>query len=260
MESWFHENLHGDEKVAVSDSGYMNSELAMEYLRHFIQHSMSSINSKMNLLLMDSHISHEVPEFAILANQHNIHLYTFPSHLTHILQPLDITVFAQYKHWHRHAIQQAIRNFDTDYNVTSFFRDLSTIRTQTFTKGNCIKAFRDSGIWPANYEKIKEKVAVYAKPNILETPKQAFQASQDLSNWSQRIEEILSSPSRQRWTSSLVKIQVQLTESMLVHSELTQITSVMIEQRQRKVRSRKSIQKGGAVSVEQARRKIMRRR
>src|SRR4030081_2616287 len=130
----------------------------------------------------------KVPEFTILANQHNIHLHTFPSHLTHILQPLDVTVFAQYKHWHRRAIQQAIRNFDIDYNVISFFRDLSEIRTQTFTKGNCMKAFRDSGIWPANYEKIEKKVAMYAKPELLETPKQANQASQDLSNWSQRFE------------------------------------------------------------------------
>ena len=47
-----------------------------------------------------------------------------------------------------------------------------------------------------------------------------------------------------------------MTESTLVHSELTQITAVMTEQRQRKVRSRKSIQKGGAVTVEQARKKI----
>ena len=254
MESWYHDNLQGDERVAVSDSGYTNSELAMEYLRHFIQHSTSSAKEK--LLVMDSHISHEVPEFTILANQHNIHLHTFPSHLTHILQPLDVTVFAQYKHWHRRAIQQAIRNFDIDYNVISFFRDLSEIRTQTFTKGNCMKAFRDSGIWPANYEKIEKKVAVYAKPELLETPRQAIQASQDLSCWSQRFKEILSSPSHQRWTSSYTEIQIQLTESTLVHSELTQITAVMTEQRQRKVRSRKSIQKGGAVTVEQARKKI----
>src|ERR1700716_255881 len=254
MESWYHDNLQGDERVAVSDSGYTNSELAMEYLRHFIQHSTSSAKAK--LLVMDSHISHEVPEFTILANQHNVHLHTFPSHLTHILQPLDVTVFAQYKHWHRRAIQQAIRNFDTDYNVISFFRDLSEIRIQTFTKGNCMKAFRDSGIWPANYEKIEKKVAMYAKPELLETPKQANQASQDLSNWSQRFESILSSPSRQRWTSSYTEIQVQLTESTLVQLELTQITAKMTEQRQRKVRSRKSIQKGGAVTVEQARKKI----
>ena len=75
MESWYHDNLHGDERVAVSDSGYTNSELAMEYLRHFIQHTPSA---KTKLLIMDSHISHEVPEFIILAHQNNIHLHVFP--------------------------------------------------------------------------------------------------------------------------------------------------------------------------------------
>jgi hypothetical protein len=253
MESWYHDNLHGDEKVAVSDSGYTNSELAMEYLQHFIQHT-PSIRTK--LLIMDSHVSHEVPEFIILAHQHNIHLHVFPSHLTHILQPLDVTVFAQYKHWHRRAIQQAIRNFDTDYNVISFFRDLSTIRKQTFTKGNCIKSFRDAGIWPPNYEKIQEKVAIYAKPEVLETPQRAFQASYDLSTWSQTFDKILSSPSRQKWASSYTEIQTQLTEAELFQSELVQITTIMTEQRQRKVRSRKSIQKGGAITVEHARQRI----
>ncbi|KFZ17132.1 hypothetical protein V502_04741 [Pseudogymnoascus sp. VKM F-4520 (FW-2644)] len=57
-------------------------------------------------------------------------------------------------------------------------------------------------------------------------------------------------------TSSYTEIQIQLTESTLVHSELTQITAIMTEQRQQKIRSRKPIQKVGAVIAEQARKKI----
>ncbi|OAF59981.1 hypothetical protein VC83_03085 [Pseudogymnoascus destructans] len=48
----------------------------------------------------------------------------------------------------------------------------------------------------------------------------------------------------------------ELTEAELFQSELVQITTIMTEQRQRKVRSRKSIQKGGAITVEHARQRI----
>ena len=35
---------------------------------------------------MNSHTNHRTPEFIILANDNNIHLYSFPSHLTRIIQ------------------------------------------------------------------------------------------------------------------------------------------------------------------------------
>ena len=69
---------------------------------------------------MDSHVSHTTPEFVLLAQANGIHPYQFPSHLTHILQPLDVSVFAVYKHWHNRAVQKAMRDMDLDYTVSSF--------------------------------------------------------------------------------------------------------------------------------------------
>jgi len=37
-------------------------------------------------------------DFTIKATASNIHLYPFLSHLTHILQPLNVKVFQPYKH------------------------------------------------------------------------------------------------------------------------------------------------------------------
>jgi len=98
MENWYHRNLQGEERITVSDSGYTNSERAIEYLKHFIEYTHSNASTTLKLLLMDSHISHTTPKFALLAHTHNIHPYQFPSHLTHVLQPLNVSVFAVYKH------------------------------------------------------------------------------------------------------------------------------------------------------------------
>jgi hypothetical protein len=43
-----------------------------------------------------------------------------------------------------------MQSLDIDYNIASFFRDLSEIRKNTFKKGTIIGAFRDSGMWPIN--------------------------------------------------------------------------------------------------------------
>jgi hypothetical protein len=98
MESWYHENLTSNELVLLSDSGYTNNELAMLYLEHLIQHTNAGPNHPKKVLLMDSHTSHTSPEFIIRATSMNIHPYPFPSHLTHCMQPLNVSVFRPYKH------------------------------------------------------------------------------------------------------------------------------------------------------------------
>jgi hypothetical protein len=68
--------------------------------------------------------------------------------LTHALQPLDVGIFHPWKHYHKLAIQAALRSLDFEYTITSFFRDLTSIRQQTFKYHTIINSFRDTGIWP----------------------------------------------------------------------------------------------------------------
>lgn len=114
IEAWYHRSLVGTEQILLSKSGYKNDELAIEWLNHFISYTESTPSSTTKLLLLGSHSSHRTPEFTILAAEHNILTYAFPSQLTHVLQPLDVRVFQPYKHWHREAV------FDLEYNLRSF--------------------------------------------------------------------------------------------------------------------------------------------
>ncbi|KFZ24325.1 hypothetical protein V502_01196, partial [Pseudogymnoascus sp. VKM F-4520 (FW-2644)] len=208
MESWYNEKLSGDELVLLSDSGYTNSELAMIFLEHFIKHTGAGPDKSKKVLLMDSHISHTTPEFVLRATEMNIHPYPFPSHLTHVMQPLDVGVFQPYKHWHKKAVQHAMRSLDIDYNIASFFRDIAEIRTNTFKKGTIIRAFRDSGMWPINPKEALKKMKVYAPPERLEdtlgiprTPTKFIHSELKLRHWQAKIPDLLSSPSAQEWNS-----------------------------------------------------------
>jgi hypothetical protein len=76
-----------------------------------------------------------------MAAESNIITYTFPLHLTHVLQPLDVGIFQPYKHYHREAVLKAIREMDLQYNLFSFMRDIPHIREQTFKESTITHAF-----------------------------------------------------------------------------------------------------------------------
>ena len=100
IESWFHENLQGNELLMLSPTGYTNESLAKDWLQHFIKHTNAGPNQPWKLLLLDGQKSHENAEFVLLCLANNIELLEYPSHMTHILQPLDVGVFQHWKHWH----------------------------------------------------------------------------------------------------------------------------------------------------------------
>jgi len=158
MENWYHENLEGGELVHLSPTGYTNELIALDWLRHFIKHVGAGPDKPWRLLLMDSHGSHENPDFVLLALENHIEPFTFPSHMTHILQPLDVGVFRPWKHWHKMAIQAALRSLDFDYNIASFMRDLTDIRKKTFKESTIQHAFKEAGIWPISCKQAIKKM------------------------------------------------------------------------------------------------------
>ncbi|PMD62965.1 uncharacterized protein K444DRAFT_524619, partial [Hyaloscypha bicolor E] len=90
--------------------------------------------------------SHVYKPFQLKAGEYNIKLFWFPSHLTYALQPLDIGIFRPWKHYHKMAIHTALRSLDFEYTITSFFRNLTFIRTQIMQKYTIKNTFESSGI------------------------------------------------------------------------------------------------------------------
>jgi hypothetical protein len=98
MESWYHDALQGNKLILLSESGYINERLAIEYLRHFIQHTKAGLDTPTKFLFIDGYISHRTPAFVLLVREYYIILYIFPSYLTHVMQPPDVGVFQPYKY------------------------------------------------------------------------------------------------------------------------------------------------------------------
>jgi hypothetical protein len=169
MVAWFHENMTGHEVITVSPTGYTNEGICMTWLDHFIKHNNCGPSEPWHILLIDGATCHEAPNFIIKAKMNHIWVVKYPSHQTHLIQPLDVGCFRTWKHYQQSTIMNAIRSFEPEYNVQSFFRDLPTIRAKTFTVLTIKHSFKNAGMWPVSFKAVKKKLKEYGKKRRRDT-------------------------------------------------------------------------------------------
>ena len=63
----------------------------------------------------------------------------------------------------------AIRLYKAKYLISSFFKDLLTIREKTFTVSTIKHAFQNSGIWPVSFKAVKRKLKEYRRKSKKDT-------------------------------------------------------------------------------------------
>jgi len=77
-------------------SHWINEDIFLEYLQHIITNTRCSPDHKI-LLIMDNHESHISLKVTDTAKASGIILLTIPPHTSHRLQPLDRSVYGQFK-------------------------------------------------------------------------------------------------------------------------------------------------------------------
>jgi len=251
MADWYTPEWHPDTKVITSEKGFTTNEIAIEFLRHYIAHSNAGPHAEWKLLLMDNHGSHDTPAFLELALENKILPYPLIPHLTHCMQPLDVGIFQPYKHWHDVAIKEALASLDTEYGLRSFLRDLNWVREPTFKKSTIRSAFRKSGMWPPNSKEClsqlktfnppKEQEDPYSLPALPRTPQKAMEVEASIGKWEEKVEELISSPSRPEWHSFCKGTRQVLTHSQLQESELLVHQKRRQEDLERKVNKRRVV-------------------
>ena len=290
MVNWFAENMRGHEVITVSDSGYTNESICMTWLDHFIKHNNCGPDQPWNILLIDGATCHEAPEFIIKAKMNRIWPVKFPSHQTHLLEPLDVGCFRAWKTYQQSAIMNAIRSFEPEYCIQSFFRDLPQIRSRTFKARTIKHAFADAGMWPLSFKAIQRKLKEYGKKKkrdtglafleyssdseeeqaneiepfqlpTLRTPQSYHECISANNELDDKIDFLLSSPSRAKYRINRQATDIFLSRGSLYEMEIECVRKGQVETHKRKLDARKSLQKGGSLLASDAlqRSKIKRR-
>ena len=291
MESWFHENMTGHELVTVSPTGYTNEGICMIWLDHFIKHHNCGPDKEWHILLIDGATCHEASNFIITAKANRIWVVKYPSHQTHLIQPLDVGCFRQWKHYQQVALMNAIRSFEAEYLVSSFFRDLPTIREKTFTVSTIKHSFANSGIWPVSFKAVKKKLKEYGKKSKKDTgldvlefgseseseledgepeplldstlteeyqlpqfkPPSSYHECRALNEeLAPKLRALASSPTRAKYDLAHESTSIFLMRGSLSEMEVLQARTSQVEAHKKRLSARKSLAKGGSLLASDA--------
>ena len=264
MESWYrNQTMTRGELVLLSPTGFINDQLAIEYLLHFIKYVGAGPESpEWILLLCDNHGSHRTPQFILLAYRNKIIIITFPAHLTHSMQPLDVGGFGTWKHFQNSAINISLSHLEFVYDVSSFFRDLAWIRDRTFSIGLIRRSFRESSMVPPNPEKVKTNIRKYYKqPKEIEPlTDNAGVVLPSLTRIDQSLNMVarkailgpLSSPTRHLLNTTCIDVSQALHQGEVARVHADNLTRRVEEMTTRKPHNRKRVQNGGRLTAEEA--------
>ncbi|XP_030854234.1 uncharacterized protein LOC115929451 [Strongylocentrotus purpuratus] len=150
-ESW----LYG-----FSESGWMNSELFYSWLaNHFHPFLLSRGTHFPVLLLVDGHASHVDLHVAEFCQHNNIILYRLQAHASHIIQPLDLSVFGPLKKAYKKREGEWKDAHPGQFVTKAFFAGVfanawADIKPELATAG-----FRAAGIYPFTRGYCRDKLA-----------------------------------------------------------------------------------------------------
>lgn len=133
----------------MGPNGYMDSELAMGYLRDFDNQTKHK-NDKMRVLMVDGHASHCGLAFLELAVALRIFVVSYPPHTTQALQGLDVVLFAILKHYWFALRDARERVTGLPVKKEDFLALYATARTKAFKPELVKEAFRKTGAYPVN--------------------------------------------------------------------------------------------------------------
>lgn len=129
-------------------TGWMNSDIFPDVLKHFIKATLSSKENP-TLFILDNHESHLGPAVLNIAKDNGVTLLTIPPHTSHRLQPLDVSVFGPLQKYYNAAADAWMMRYPgktiTIYDVAGL---LGTAFDRAMTPANIKSGFRKTGIFP----------------------------------------------------------------------------------------------------------------
>ncbi|KAF7920907.1 hypothetical protein EAE99_007759 [Botrytis elliptica] len=157
QQQWFSIELdiYKDWKFHTTENEWTINEIGLAWLKEvFIPQTAPSDPKEARLLVLDGHGSHETIQFMFECFKNNIHLLFLPPHTSHVLQPLDLSIFSSLKREYRYELNKLGSLSDsTTIGKRNFLTCYQKARLKSLTLNNITSGWRASGLWPQNRAK-----------------------------------------------------------------------------------------------------------
>ena len=139
-----------------SESGWINSTIFLDFFKN---HFLKNIKERPLILFYDGHATHYTADVISAARDDNVHLFVLPPHSSHLLQPLDVTVFSPFKNKLRHCVHKWMAGHPTRVITRDELPGLICQAIQgSMTVPTIMSGFRATGIFPFNKDVVRPKV------------------------------------------------------------------------------------------------------
>ena len=104
----------------------------------------------------------------------NIYIIYLPTHTSHVLQPLDLSIFSPLKRAYRNRLDRLLSMAIDDTSVIgkrAFLECYHQARSITLTEANIKAGWRATGLWPLSMTKPLMSRLLLKNANSVSTPK-----------------------------------------------------------------------------------------
>jgi hypothetical protein len=140
--------LPHDWVITLSENGWTSNLIRYKWIQHFDRHTNARTVRTYRLLILNRHKSHLSAQFQHYYTERKIITLCIPLHLSHILQPLDVSCFAPLKLSYGKQIEAFVQNRLNHIIKLEFLSAFKEAFKAAFTEQNIKSGFRATGLVP----------------------------------------------------------------------------------------------------------------
>jgi len=266
---WF-DNLPKDWRFEISNNGWTTDKIGLRWLqKHFIPSTNSRVHGRYRLLILDGHRSHLTPKFDRICKENNIISLCIPSHLSYLLQLLDVGYFAVLKHAYGRFISDLARRGYNYIDKFDFLDNYQHARLEIFQKPAIIQnSFTASGLVPVDTDRVLSKLNISLRTPIPPNSRPSSRSSQftpktprtviQLQKQASMLKDLLKqrsnsppSPSKTMLDQIIKGHCMALHNTALLAQENTDLRAANEKKRQKRNRSNRQIPCDSGMTVEE---------
>lgn len=220
---------------AGQEKGWINSQIFEEYcqkviINEFADRAARFPPNQRRLLLLDGHSSRANPDLLELLNSKGIDVLTFVSHSSHVLQPLDLLVFGEFKKQLR-AGSSALRRLTLPEKRAWMLSNAKKAMHMSFFEEYVKTSFAKAGVFPLNRAHVLKHPGIgVALADSPESPSKTLRKKRNAVDINCRvissdttIAELRARPERSKSPSAKNNKQRKLQEDTVPHSPVADI-------------------------------------